>query len=587
MSSWQIGGGYNWGGQEGENHVGYVGNSVDALRGYLGQLINGGTAGYENSGAMYDMLMGGRGFGQSRRYDQYNPYSKTYGYLAPRPLGAGGSKPPEQQVPGSPDPGNSGGGSPEDPVQSDPGDGGYTGGGGPGPGGYGDGTGTGPGGGPQGGGVPNGNKTAPGPGGQSALKETPRNDTGMPIGPSPVGALGPGQQDPNDWYDPDDPHGLDQYGGQEMGGPGGGWNVNDDAPVEGQGYLGDVENYGKPTALDDRLVSDYGWQAGGDLSDLEQEDKWNWQKYGQKNADEAANDEAINWQRGGELSDLEQQEKWGFKNYANATDLENEVGDSWRGVAGPGQYDPLRGDTLSGMVGSKGYSPTERSAMMGSSLLPIQQQLQAQQIAGDARQAATGNAAGRWGASNANALNAAGLASQAGRDIEMGSAATARQDRAQGLEGLGGLQSQIDARKVQGASGLQDLSGQQRQAGAVSLGGLSNLAGKQRANQQFGIGAAANASQQQRQNQALANEGISGLGQRQRQNQMAGLNALSGQNAAQKQDKLAGMGLKKDLMDSVDARGQAEANRAAQLASLVAGGGSTADSSGGSAAVSV
>ncbi len=225
--------------------------------------------------------------------------------------------------------------------------------------------------------------------------------------------------------------------------------------------------------------------------------------------------------------------------------------------------------------------------MMGTSLLPIQQQLEAQKLEGDARQAATGNAAGRWGASNAMALNAAGLASQAGRDIEMGSAATARQDRAQGLEGLGSLQNQIDARKAQSASGLAGLSGQQRQAGALSLSGLSNLASKQRANQQFGIGAAANANQQQRQNQAMSNEAISGLGQRQRQNQMAGLAGLSGQNAAQKQDQVTGMGLTKDLMDSTDAREQAGTNVAAQLSSLVAGGKNTGSATGGSAGVSV
>ncbi len=287
--SWGVNAGYNWGGQEGENQVGYVGNSVDALRGYLGQLINSGVAKSSNAGALYDMILGGKGFGQSRRYNQYDPYNKTYGYLDERkPKGNTGEGPA------------GGGPKPQNPNT--------------GTGGVGTGDGT---------GGPTGDQGRP----TGTLKTAPGSADGKTGEGNAPGALGSGQQDPNDWYDPEDPSGINQYGAEELGGPGNGWNVNDDAPVEGQGYLGEVLSYGRnPNEIDRALTGAYGWQSSGELSDLEQQDKWNWQNYGQRNAGEAANDEAISWQRGGDLSDLEQQEKWGFKNYADATDLENEVG---------------------------------------------------------------------------------------------------------------------------------------------------------------------------------------------------------------------------------------------------------------------
>jgi hypothetical protein len=574
--SWGVNAGYNWGSS---------GNVADIIRrgdnaglsggGPLNTLLFQGLNDYFNSGALTDMIKGGAGFGQSRRYRQYNPYDEQYGYLDRRQGGVGG--------------GGGGGGTggatntPEgtEPVNPDP---------------YGNDPGWdyGPGGKPPMGGNMTGKASAQGAPGMSqsvapGQEESVTNVKGREVDPR---RLGPGQQ-PTDWYDPNDPYGENQYNDPLVGqghhtGGNQYWGQNDDAPVEGQGLIGEILGYGRnPTAIDQRLTKDLGWQAGGDLMDLENQELGAWKKFGQRNNTEKNIEDQLGWWQKGELTDLEQQEKHGFKDFANATDLENEVGNSWRGVAGPGQYDPLRGDTLTSMVGSKGYSPTERGAMMGSSLLPIQQALEAQKLEGDARQAATGNAAGRWGASNAMALNAAGQASQAGREIEMGSAQQARQDRAQGLEGLGGLQGQIDARKVQGAQGLAGLSGQQRDAGALSLQGLSNLAGKQRDSQKFGMNTGLALNDQMRGAQAMSAQGIGGLGQRQRANTQWGLEALSGQNQNQKNDRLTGIGLTNDFMNKERDFGMQGANLAAGIGSLEAGTSDKAKSSGGSVGVSV
>lgn len=553
--------GYGWGSQKGNTGVQYYGDMPNWMywNDYtpMDQLLLRSMAGGNNQGALADMIMGGQGFGRSRRFGQYSQYPS-------------GNPPPTTSVPG----GQTGNQTPPPPA------------GGP-------------------------NKAFVG---GAAGGEDPSNvASGMPSTiPTMPGFApgGPGDWDGGEGYvgPPIGGTGNNTGGGGGAtggtGGPGGGggggtritdygpsgnpnYNMWDQEPDQNAGLLGEILNYGNPNEIDERLLKDLGWQASGDLMDLESQEKGLWDKFGKQNQNEKAVDDTANWFRGGDLSSLEQEAKWGYKNYGDATDLENEVGDAWRGVAGPGEYDPLRGKTLTEMVGSKGYSPTERSAMMGSSLLPIQQALEAQKLEGDARQAATGNAAGRWGASNAMSLAAAGKAADAGRAIETGSAEQARTDRLQGLSGLGGLQGQIDARKVQGASGLQNLSGQQRAAGLASIQGQHGIAQDQRQNQLAGMSTLMQSNQQQRDAQATAAQGIGGLGQRQRANTQWGLGALSGQNDAMKNDKLTGIGLRKDLYDTAADQEARDLDRAAQIGSLVRGGTSGGSSSGGNVGVSV
>ena len=555
--SYSVGGGYNWGSANNANQIRYRGdNSGLSGGGPLNTLLLGGLQDYLNSGALSDMLLGGAGFGQSRRYRQYDPFDPYYGYM-PRSEGgrAPGTGNPENQIP----PGDDGGGG------------------------------------------------APLPGGDQFNKATVNsgmnNVAGVPSTTPPPssakggydpnvghpvynGPQGPGQQplpegaNPDDWYNyPWTGNGDESYNDQ--------WWQHDEAPVEGQGLLGEVAGLGKQNDIDARLKNDLGWQSTGDLMDLEMRGLTGLENYGKQNWNEKATDDMANWFRGGELSGLEQTGLNAYKNYGNATDLEGEVGNSWRGVAGPGEYDPLRGKTLTDLVGSKGFSTDERAKMMGSSLLPIQQALEAQKLEGDARQAATGNAAGRWGASNAMALNAAGQASQAARDIDLASANMARQERAQGLEGLSGLQNQIDQRKVQGASGLQGLSGQQRQAQLASVQGQNQAAQDQRQNQLAGMNTAMQSNAQQRAAQLASTQGIGQMGQNQRANTQWGLQNLGAFNEQQKQNALAGYGARKDMYDTVKGAGDTAANRAAQLASLAAGSQDSSSQSGGSAAVSV
>lgn len=500
-----VGVGGSWGSGSGSSDLTYFGAPGQGFNPLMA-LMMGGLNDYMNSGALTDLIKGGAGFGQSRRYRQYNPYDPEHGFVSRNP-NAGG---------------NQGGG--PGPKPQDPGTGAPTG--------------------------PKGNNMA-----QSlapGAEERVTNAQGREVDPR---AMGPGQQ-PADWYDPDDPYGRGHFDEPGVGqGPISNqyWAQHDDAPVEGQGLIGEILGYGQgPNDIDQRLAKDLGWQAGGDLMDLENRELGAWEKFGQRNNTEKNIEDQLGWWQKGELTDLEQEDKWNWKNLAN-----------------PGQHDALRGDTLTGMVGSKGYSPTERNAMMGASLLPIQQSLEAQKLEGDARQAATGNAAGRWGASNAMALNAAGQASQAGRDIEMGSAQQARQDRAQGLEGLGGLQSQVDQRKM------------------ASAQGASNLASRQRESQKFGMNTGLALNDQMRGAQAMSAQGIGGLGQRQRANTQWGLEALSGQNQNMKNDRLTGIGLRNDFMNQERDAGMAAANMAAGIGSLNTGTSDKFKQSGGSANFSV
>ena len=545
--------GYGSSSGSGSNSVRYRGdNSGLSGGGTINDLLFAGLGDYANSGAMSDLIMGGQGFGQSRRYRQYDPYDKNYGYMTKQhgggtptgnPAGPGGGAPPG--TPKNPETGNG----TKAPHGEDP----YS--------------------------------MALAPGAEEQVTQ-PGAPGGAPRGPG--NELGPGQQ-PN----PIDPEtGKPYYSYDSLGREGAyeqnpQWFRNDDAPVEGQGLLGDVQNYGQRTAIDDRLENDLGWQAGGDLMDLESRELGRWEDFGKQNQIEKASEDAIGWQRTGALSDLEQEEKWGYTNYADATDLENEVGDSYRGLAGPGQYDAMRGKTLTDMVQNPGLSSSEKSSMKASQLLPIQAALEAQKLEGNARQAATGNAAGRWGASNAMALNAAGQAAQAGRNVELDSANILRQDRAQGLSGVGDLQGQIDARKAQGAQGLSNLSGQQRQAGALSLSGLSNVASKSRDAQQYGINAGMQLNDQQRNAQATAAQGVGGLGQRQRANTQWGLGALSDFGKQKDDQALQKIGVQTDLWKNIKDQGNAGADRAAQLAGLAAGGQNAQGSSSFNAGVSV
>ena len=539
--------GFSGGTNRNDSLVDYFGSDV------LKKMLQGSADDYMNSGAMSDMLLGGRGFGQSRRYRQYNPVDPDYGYQ-------------RQIIPGYNGPG--GEGTPENPgrgVRPDP------------PG------------------KPGVDMVATASGGEMPYsRATAGGDTGRPTGstPPPAGSTPPpgsapptGYQTPDGWVDNSPPreggahpvgtvgHGTPgpmgpgqwDHGGIEgdkefwdslkrMEGPQSNqnWNRHDDAPVEGEGLLGDIDRYGEWSDLDRALADAFGWQSSGELSDLEQQEKWGWDKFGKQNQLERALEDSIGWQRSGALSDLEQQEK-----------------SAWGNLAGPGQYDELRGRTLTGMVEKPGLSASEASALRSSRLLPIGEALEAAKLEGDARQAATGNAAGRWGSSNRMRLDAAKQASQAGRETELDLANIMRQDRSEGLGGLGSLQGQIDARKAQGTQGL------------------SNLAGRQRSAQQFGIQSGMGLNEQQRGAQAMANQGISGLGQRQRANQQWGLGGLSDLNKQKSEQELGRIGLTKDMWDSINSRGDAAADRAAKIGSLVAGGNSESGGSGWNAGVSV
>lgn len=568
--------GYGWGSQKGNTGVQYYGDMPNWMywNDYtpMDQLLLRSMAGGNNQGALADMIMGGQGFGRSRRFGQYaqypsgNPPPTTSvpggqtGNQAPPPPAGGPNKAFVGGAAGGEDPNNMASELPSNEPDwtniNDP-------------------------------------KYRPGTTHYGSWNNDPDYDLFNPANGGPGGSASGGEGG-SGAFGGNSPLPPGTTGGDASNritdyGPAGNPNYNmwDQEPDQNAGLLGEILNYGNPNEIDERLLKDLGWQASGDLMDLESQEKGLWDKFGKQNQNEKAVDDTANWFRGGDLSSLEQEAKWGYKNYGDATDLENEVGDAWRGVAGPGEYDPLRGKTLTEMVGSKGYSPTERSAMMGSSLLPIQQALEAQKLEGDARQAATGNAAGRWGASNAMSLAAAGKAADAGRAIETGSAEQARTDRLQGLSGLGGLQGQIDARKVQGASGLQNLSGQQRAAGLASIQGQHGIAQDQRQNQLAGMSTLMQSNQQQRDAQATAAQGIGGLGQRQRANTQWGLGALSGQNDAMKNDKLTGIGLRKDLYDTAADQEARDLDRAAQIGSLVRGGTSGGSSSGGNVGVSV
>ena len=549
-----IGGG--WSSQDGANTVRYRGDNAGVgAGGPLNYLMFGGLQDYLNAGALSDMILGGRGFGQSRRFRQYDPFDPDYGYLKRPGEGGGGpgnpgvSNPTDEDV-GKP-PSNK---DPEDPKDWEDE-------------------------------LMRAFSGAQGEDGFDlqgfiqALSQQGRVSPGDNPGHAP---MGPGAQP-----DPGRDYGnADTWIGK---GPthNDSWMQWDDAPVEGEGLLGDIDRYGEWNDIERGLMESLQKHSSGDLMDLEEQELNRWNDFGKQNRLERATEDAIGWQRTGELSDLEQQEKWGYKNYADPTALENEVGDAYRGLSGPGQYDDLRGKTLSGMVKNPGLSASEKSAMLASQTLPIQQALQAQQRAGDARAAATGNAAGRWGASNAMALNAAGQAGQAGRNVQTAAADYMRRDRAEGLEGLGGLQGQIDARKTQGASGLANLSGQQRQAGALSLQGLSSLSDRQRKNQQYGIDAGMNLNAQQRGAQAQAAQGVGGLGQRARENAKWGLSGIADMNKMKSDQGLARIGLTKDMWDSVNARGDAAADRAARIGGLVAGGQNESGGSSFNAGVSV
>lgn len=597
-----IGGG--WSSQNGANTVRYRGDNAGVgAGGPLNYLMFGGLQDYLNSGALSDMILGGRGFGQSRRFRQYDPFDPDYGYLK-RGGGNGG---------GGAGSGNTGGGGPPvhtptdgdlgDPVDNrDPAD----------PIGWEDElmrafsgaqgedgfdlqgfiqalSQRGP---AQGQasarGVQNVPKSAAAPGGgESLIERTDDGTSGNGGRVSPADNPGHAPMGPGAQPDP----GRD-YGNQDTWiGTGTDhnpeWMQWDDAPVEGEGLLGDIGRYGEWNDIERGLMDALQNHSTGELMDLEEQELGMWNDFGKQNRLERATEDAIGWQRTGELSDLEQQEKWGYKNYADPTALENEVGDAWRGLGGPGQYDELRGETLTGMVKNPGLSASEKSAMLASQTLPIQQALRAQQRAGDARAAATGNAAGRWGASNAMALNAAGQAGQAGRNVQTDAADYLRRDRAEGLQGLGNLQGQVDARKAQGASGLSNLSGQQRQAGALSLQGLSSLSDRQRKNQQFGIDAGMNLNAQQRSAQSQAAQGVGGLGQRARANAQWGLSGIADMNKMKSDQGLAKIGLTKDMWDSVNARGDAAADRAARIGGLVAGGQNESGGSSFNAGVSV
>lgn len=587
-----IGGG--WSSQNGANTVRYRGDNAGVgAGGPLNYLMYGGLKDYLNSGALSDMILGGRGFGQSRRFRQYDPFDPDYGYLK-RP-GTGQENTPGGGE-GETDPKGPGGGG----FNLDP-DGGertqldmraiadamkgvlgegfdvdefvqaFTGGQGP--------TAQ-----PQ---TQGGAKAARlGGAGESLVAQAPGAEGGggsVPPYRNPGHApMGPGAQpDPGrDYGNQDTEIGTGTVHNPE-------WMQWDDAPVEGEGLLGDIGRYGEWNDIERGLMDALQNHSTGELMDLEDQELGMWSDFGKQNRLERATEDAIGWQRTGELSDLEQQEKWGYKNYADPTALENEVGDAWRGLGGPGQYDELRGETLTGMVKNPGLSTSEKSAMLASQTLPIQQALQAQQRAGDARAAATGNAAGRWGASNAMALNAAGQAGQAGRNVQTDAADYLRRDRAEGLQGLGNLQGQVDARKAQGASGLSNLSGQQRQAGALSLQGLSSLSDRQRKNQQFGIDAGMNLNAQQRGAQAQAAQGVGGLGQRARANAQWGLSGIADMNKMKSDQGLTKIGLTKDMWDSVNARGDAAADRAARIGGLVAGGQNESGGSSFNAGVSV
>lgn len=524
--SGSVSGGISGGEQTNRNLIEFLGDKwgLGGMNNPLMATMISSLNDYRNAGALSDMLLGGRGFGQSRRYRQYNPVDPNYGYQrqvipgynAPKP-GAGG--PGGQGGPGDGPPGkppvdfvaNAASGS-EMPMSraTAPGmESGATGGG-----------------------------AAPTSAGQPPDNTPPREGGAHPVGTvghGTPGAMGPGQWDhggiegDKEFWDSLMPQAGPQSNEY--------WSINDDAPVPGQGLLGDIENYGAWNDIDQRLYDDLGWQAGGDLMDLEGRELGMWERFGGQNQLEKALEGDIGWQRSGELSDLEQQEKWG-----------------WKDVAGPGQYDELRGKTLTGMVEKPGLSEAEKGAMLASQTLPIRQALEEQNRAGDARAAASGNAAGRWGASNAASLAAAGQAGQAGRNVQMAAADYMRKDRGEGLQGLGGLQGQIDARKVQGTQGL------------------SSLANRQRQNQQFGIQAGMGLNEQQRGAQAQAAQGVGGLGQRQRQNTQWGLGALADLNKAKSDQSLARIGLTKDMYDTQRQQGNLGLDRLTQLASLARGG---------------
>lgn len=596
-----IGGGFSK--SSGENSVRYRGdNSGVRGGGPLNYLMYGGLNDYMNSGALSDMILGGRGFGQSRRFRQYDPFNPDYGYLKrPGEDGGGGSGGPSVSNPTDGDvgkpPSNR---DPEDPkdwedelmrafsgaqgedgfdlqgfIQALSQQGraqGQT---------------------PAQGqasaqGVQNVPKSAAAPGGGESLVERVDDGTGgnggrVFPGNNPGHApMGPGAQpDPGrDYGNADDWIGKGPTTNDS-------WMQWDDAPVEGEGLLGDIGRYGEWNDIERGLMDALQQSSSGELMDLENQELGMWNDFGKQNRLERATEDAIGWQRTGELSDLEQQEKWGYKGYADPTALENEVGDAYRGLSGPGQYDDLRGKTLSGMVEKPGLSDAEKGAMLASQTLPIQQALAAQKREGDARAAATGNASGRWGASNAMALNAAGQAGQAGRNVQTAAADYMRRDRAEGLEGLGGLQGQIDARKVQGASGLSNLSGQQRQAGALSLQGLSSLSDRQRKNQQYGIDAGMNLNAQQRGAQAQAAQGVGGLGERARAASQWGISGVADLNKMKSDQGLTKIGLTKDMWDSINAKGQAGADMASRIGSLVAGGQDKSGTSSFQAGVSV
>jgi hypothetical protein len=590
-----LGGG--WSSQNGANTVRYRGDNAGVgAGGPLNYLMFGGLQDYLNSGALSDMILGGRGFGQSRRFRQYDPFDPDYGYLKRPGTGQentpGGN--PSKGGPYNPKPVDDT--DPEEPID--------------GPGGweqelmraFSDAQGengfdvqsfvqalTGAQGGAANGAaqLQGGAKAARlGGAGESLVAQAPGTEGGggsVPPYKNPGHApMGPGAQpDPGRKYGNQDT----EIGTGTVHNPE--WMQWDDAPVEGEGLLGDIGRYGEWNDIERGLMDALQNHSTGELMDLEDQELGMWNDFGKQNRLERATEDAIGWQRTGELSDLEQQEKWGYKGYADPTALENEVGDAWRGVSGPGQYDELRGETLTGMVEKPGLSDAEKGAMLASQTLPIQQALAAQKREGDARAAATGNAAGRWGASNAMALNAAGQAGQAGRNVQTAAADYMRRDRAEGLEGLGGLQGQIDARKVQGASGLSNLSGQQRQAGALSLQGLSSLSDRQRKNQQYGIDAGMNLNAQQRGAQAQAAQGVGGLGQRARANAQWGLSGIADMNKMKSDQGLAKIGLTKDMWDSVNARGDAAADRAARIGGLVAGGQNESGGSSFNAGVSV
>lgn len=548
-----VGGGVSWGSEKGQNGVDYFGNAPNWMyyNNYspLAQLLMRSMGGGNNQGALADLLLNGKGFGRSRRFDMYDQYPDGVQTQPGNPQPTGNASPKVAAAKkASAQAGGLAGGGQKTQVGGDTSmnlmasglpsnrpDWAY-----PDPGGVGD--------------TYNGSSWSGGAGAEGNWgNDSPSQSD------SSDNTAGPG------WGVRGDT-GATGGGGGDAGGDGGGsitqidygpggnpnYNFWDDSPDEGAGLLGAINNYGAYNDIDNRLKNDLGWQAGGDLMDLENQEKGLWDQFGKQNRLESATEDAIGWQRSGDLSDLEQQEKWG-----------------WNDVKGPGQYDQLRGDTLTGMVKNPGLSASEKASRLGAQTLPVQQALEAQQRQGDIRQAATGNAAGRWGASNAAALNAAAQNAQAGRDVETAAADYMRKDRAEGLGGLGSLQGQIDARKVQGVTGL------------------SNLAGKQRANQQFGIQAGMGLNEQQRGAQSQAAQGIGNLGQRQRANTQWGLGALSDFNKNKQGQQLQGIGLKKDLYDTTLGQENKDLDRATQIASLVSGGTMGSSGSGGNVGVSV